>query len=183
MFKVKMNSRSIAYMALFVALQVVLEFVFKIIPGQPQGGSITLSLLPIFLAAYLMGPGYGLIVGVVSAAIQFVLGIALYYGPWSVMLDYVVPLSIIAVAPLFKSIPFGNGKEFHIGIIIGMILKYISHVLSGALLFGMYAPEGMNPWVYSLGYNAFYNIGTCIVTLVVFTMIYPRLKNAIKFQK
>ena len=69
MFKVKLDTRAVAYMALFVAMQVVLEAVFKIIPGQPQGGSITLSLLPIFLGAYLMGPGYGIIIGITSSFI------------------------------------------------------------------------------------------------------------------
>ena len=60
-------------------------------------------------------------------------------------------------------------------------MKYFIHVLSGALLFASYAPKGMNPWVYSLGYNAIYNIGTLILSYVVFALVYPRVKNSIKF--
>ncbi len=182
MFKVKLDTKAISYMALFVAMQVVLEFVCKIIPGQPQGGSITLSLIPIFLGAYLMGAGYGLIIGVASALIQFVLGLAQYWGPWSMLLDYVVPLTIIAIAPCFKNIKLKNG-EIYIGIVIGMILKYGSHVLSGAWLFASYAPKNMNPWVYSLGYNLIYNFWTLVITYIAFSIIYPRVKNAIAFKR
>ena len=47
MNKKTLSTRAIAYVALFIAMQLVLEVLFKVIPGQPQGGSITLSLLPI----------------------------------------------------------------------------------------------------------------------------------------
>ena len=50
----KITTKTIAYMAMFMALQVVLELAFKVVPGQPQGGSITLSLVPILLASYLL---------------------------------------------------------------------------------------------------------------------------------
>ncbi len=180
MFKVKLNTKAISYMALFVAMHIVLEYIFKIIPGQPQGGNITLALLPIFLSAYLMGPGYGIIVGLVCSAVQFALGLAVFYGPWSVLLDYVLPLAVLGLAPLFKSIKLKNG-ELYTGIFVCMVLKYFIHVLSGAWLFGQYAPKGMNPWVYSLGYNAIYNVGTLILTYVVFVIVYPRVKNSIKF--
>lgn len=180
MFKVKLNTKALSYMALFVAMHIVLEYLFKIIPAQPEGGSITLSLLPIFLCAYLMGPGYGIIVGLVCAAVQFALGLAVFYGPWSVLLDYVLPLAVLGLAPLFHSIALKKGT-FYTGIVVSMVMKYFIHVLSGALLFASYAPKGMNPWVYSLGYNAIYNIGTLILSYVVFALVYPRVKNSIKF--
>ncbi|MBO6047458.1 MAG: energy-coupled thiamine transporter ThiT [Erysipelotrichaceae bacterium] len=182
MFKVKLDTRAVAYIALFVAMQIVLEALFKVIPGQPQGGAITLSLLPIFLGAYLMGPEYGLIIGLTSSLLMFVLGLAQYWGPWSLLLDYVLPVTVCGVAGFFPHIKAGK-FEFPIGIVIAMILKYGSHVLSGAWLFAEYAPEGMNPWIYSLAYNFFYNFWTMVVTIIVFMLIYPRLKKAIIFIK
>jgi thiamine transporter len=44
------------------------------------------------------------------------------------------------------------------------VLRYLASVLSGGILWGTYAPEGMNPWVYSLGYNAGYMIPNAILT-------------------
>ena len=179
MNKKTLSTRAIAYVALFIAMQLVLEVLFKVIPGQPQGGSITLSLLPIVLASYLMGAQYGIIVGVGATAMQFVLGLALYYGPWSVVLDYLVPLSALGIAGFIPN--FKSGKtEVYTGIFVGMILKFISHLLSGAVLFASYAPKNMNPWVYSFLYNIGYNVGTLILTYVVFALIYPKLQKAFK---
>lgn len=179
MNKKKLSTRAIAYVALFIAMQLVSEVVFKVIPGQPEGGSITLSLLPIVLAAYLMGAEYGVIVGAGATVMQFVLGMALYYGPWSVLLDYLLPLTVIAIAPLIPNLKLGK-YTVYTGIFVGMILKFISHLLSGAVLFVSYAPKGMNPWVYSFLYNIGYCVGTLVLTYVVFALIYPKLKKAFK---
>lgn len=175
----KLNTKTMAYMAMFMALQVILEMVFQIIPGQPQGGSITLSLLPILLASYLLGSTYGFIVGACSCILHFAFGLASYWGPWSVLLDYFIPLAIIGLADLFKNIKIKN-HTVYTGIIVVMILKFISHYLSGAWLFAEYAPEGMNPWWYSFGYNMAYCLPTLIISYIAFVIIYPRLKNTIK---
>ena len=179
MNKKTLFTRAIAYVALFIAMQLVLEALFKVVPGQPEGGSITLSLLPIVLASYLMGAQYGIIVGVGATAMQFVLGLASYYGPWSVVLDYLVPLSALGIAGFIPNFKLGK-TEVYTGIFVGMILKFISHLLSGAVLFVSYAPKNMNPWVYSFLYNIGYNVGTLVLTYVVFALIYPKLKKAFK---
>ena len=44
--------------------------------------------------------------------------------------------------------------------------------------FASYAPEGMNPIVYSLGYNAIYVAPTLILCMIVVPLLYSRLKNA-----
>ena len=59
-----------------------------------------------------------------------------------------------------------------------MFLKYLSHFASGAFLFASYAPEGMNPIVYSLRYNAIYVAPTLILCMIVVPLLYSRLKNA-----
>lgn len=179
LFEVKLNNKSIAYMSMFIALQIVLEMIFKIIPSQPQGGNISMDLLPIILASYLMGCGYGLIIGFVSCLLHFVLGLAVFYGPWSVLLDYLIPLSIVGISSLFKNIKLGN-IQVYTGIIITMILKFISHYLSGAWLFGEYAPETMSPWIYSFGYNIVYCLPTLIICYIGFVAIYPRIKKSWK---
>lgn len=178
MFKVKFTAKNMAYMAMFVALQVVLQFAFSLIPGQPQGGSITLDLLPIILASYLMGTGYGLFVGVAACILQFVLGMATYiYGPWSILLDYVIPVVIVGLSQAFGNIVVKK-HTIYTGIIVTMILKFLSHYLSGAWLFAEYA-QG-NPWIYSFGYNIAYCLPTLIITYIAFILVYPRLKNIFK---
>ena len=58
------------------------------------------------------------------------------------------------------------------------------HVVSGAIFFADYAPEGMSPLVYSLGYNGTYVLGEMVLTLIlalilVNTPIYSNFKKAL----
>lgn len=177
-FEVKLNSKTMSYMAMFTALHIILQVMFNVIPGQPQGGNISLDLLPILLVSYIMGAGYGLLVGVMATCLQFALGIAHFYGPWSVVLDYLVPVAIVGGASLFKNIHI---KSFTIytGILVTMILKFVSHFISGVWLFAEYVPEGMNGFVYSFGYNIVYCLPTLILCYIAFVIIYPRIQRAI----
>ena len=43
------------------------------------------------------------------------------------------------------------------------LIRFVSSFLSGVLLWGSYAPEGMNVWVYSLAYNASYMLPNAIL--------------------
>lgn len=95
------------------------------------------------------------------------------------MLDYLVPLSALGIAGFIPNFKLGK-TEVYTGIFVGMILKFISHLLSGAVVFVSYVPKNMNPWVYSFLYNIGYNVGTLILTYVVFALIYPKLKKAFK---
>lgn len=171
-----LSVKMMSYIAMFMALQIVLELAFKIIPGQPQGGSITLALLPILFASYILGVRAGLMVGIGSCVLQFVLGMAVYFGPWSVALDYLIPLAVMGIAVVFKNIKIGK-YTFYTGIVVTMILKFVSHYFSGAWLFAEYAPEGMNPWIYSIGYNIIYCLPTLIISYIAFIAIYPRLQK------
>lgn len=179
LFQVKLDVVSMVYLAMFVALTVVLSFVNQFLPEMPQGGTVSIDIIAIFVCAYLMGAGYGVICGVATAILQFALGMASFYGPWSVLLDYVLPLAVCGVAPLLKNIKLGD-FELYAGVILAMFLKFLSHFASGAFLFASYAAEGMNPIIYSILYNAPYNLATLVVCLIVMPLIFPKIKNAAK---
>ena len=77
------------------------------------------------LCSYLMGASYGLIVSLVCVGLHFVLGLATFYGPLSVIFDYLLPMAIVGIVGLIPLIKI-NQIEIPIGIIIVMILKKIS---------------------------------------------------------
>ena len=79
LFEVDLNVKTMVQLAMFMALTIVLGYVNKIIPEMPQGGTISIDIIAIFLCAYLMGTGYGVICGVGVAILQFALGIASYW--------------------------------------------------------------------------------------------------------
>lgn len=173
LFEVKMSVLSLVQIAMFMALTIVLSYLNKFLPEMPQGGTISIDIVAIFLCAYFMGAGYGVICGVGVAILQFVFGMARFYGPWSVLLDYVLPLAVCGLAPLIKTTNVHDIPVFW-GVIFSMILKFVSHYLSGAWLFAEYA-EG-NPWIYSFWYNLYYNLGTLVLCMVIVPILYKRLK-------
>lgn len=167
----KLNTKVMTLMAMFAAMQIVLEFLTKFTPSMPQGGNVAFSLVAIFLCSYLLGPLYGAAVGIVCCGLHFALGLATFYGPASVAFDYVIPMALCGLAAAFPSV-----KHFPVGIVIVMVLKTISHLLSGWYAF-------KTPLAGNLSYNLPYNIGTLIACLVLFMILYPRLKKVLKIKK
>ncbi len=164
----KLDTRHITYMALFAAMQLVLELLTQFTPSMPQGGNVAFSLVALFLCSYLMGPTYGLIVSLVCCGLHFVLGFAQFYGPLSVIFDYIVPLGVCGLASVVPNI-----KKFPLGIVIAMIVKTISHLISGYAAFN-------TPLAGNLAYNLPYNIATLIACVILFMLIYPRLEKVMK---
>ncbi|RHM59205.1 ECF transporter S component [Erysipelatoclostridium sp. AM42-17] len=168
----ELSTRTMTYMAIFAALQIVLEYCTKIYE-MPKGGNIAFSLVPIFLCSYLMNWKYGVVVSLVSLGVQFALGLAVFYGPLSVIFDYIIPMVLVGMTGL---IPLAHYKQYEIpvGIIVMCVLKTISHLLAGWYAFA-------TPLKGNLTYNLPYNIGTLIVCFILFMILYPRLKKTVRF--
>ena len=56
----------------------------------------------------------------------------------------------------------------------------MSSVISGAVVFASYAPKGMNPWIYSMGYNASYMIPDMAINVIVIALFYTQIMKGIK---
>ena len=52
-------------------------------------------------------------------------------------------------------------------------------VVSGAVVFASYAPQGQNPWIYSMIYNASYMVPDGILNIVVLLFIYQGVKRGL----
>lgn len=169
-----------SYIAMFIALEVAMEFVNRAMPGMPFGGNISFSLIAIFLASYLLGVKGGIIVGVGSSIILFAVGIATFWGWWSVALDYLIPFGVCGLAAVIKNIRLKNGWELPIGIGFAMVLKFLSHYFSGVFLFYQNTPAGMSKYWYSFIYNLPYNLATLAVCFVLVMVLLPKLKKVVK---
>ena len=172
----KMNTQNtkikyMVYMAMFVAIQLVLEPMTKI-TEMPHGGNIAFSLIALFLASYLLGSIRGLITALVCLGAQFVLGLATYYGIASLFFDYVLPMALVGLCGIFPLWHF-KGMDIPWGMVIIMIIKTISHLLAGWFAF-------QTPLQGNLTYNIPYNLGTLVVCFVLFIVIYPRLNKVLK---
>lgn len=126
-----------------IALATVLSLVkvFQL----PYGGAITLcSMLPIMFYAYRYGAKWGCFAGFIYGVIQMLLGgniaaptTAILIG--IVIFDYLLAFTVLGFAGIFKSKIKNDAGAFTLGIVVAATLRYICHIISGAVFFGQYA--------------------------------------------
>ena len=157
--------------AVMAALSLILNFI--IVFKMPQGGSITLgAMVPIMIVALRHGAGWGILTGVLSGLLQFITtGQAAH--PLSILLDYLLAYGVLGIAGFFK----GSLSKIALGMTLTIFLRFVCHLLSGATIFASYAPEGQNPWLYSMGYNASYMIFEWIITTAITVLLYKYAKR------
>ncbi len=155
---------------------------------MPQGGSITLSMLPIVLIAFRWGLKGGLLTGLISGLLQLMTGGTIFH--WAqALLDYTLAYTLVGVAAITTFWLMNSLKKERkgsmiaaivIGTVIGGTLRFIIHFLGGIVFFGAYAPANQPVWLYSLVYNASYMIPSIILCSVVASILFttaPRLLN------
>ncbi len=170
--------RTMTYLALYAALAVVLKYVSQMVPilQMPQGGSIELEYVAIFIASYHLGWKKGIVTGLLTWLLGFMLGFNNWYlNPMQYALDYLIPVIVCGLASGLCPIKKWN---LYGGVTIAMILKYVSTVLSGVYY---WPPEdsvagSTAAWIYSLSYNAWYNLATLIVCIIVVPLLYNAIK-------
>lgn len=263
MFK---NTRMLAEAGIMVGLALALWY-FNV--GQlPQGGSISLQMLPLLVFALRWGAGPGIVVGMAYGFLHSLQDMFVIH-PLQYLLDYPIAFGLIGLAGLVKNlrvnrvvsillaiailvsgviifhytmvstaevktqiaqleqqllvaspdekpqleeelqdlkskaqffpvggyvvlassviaflaIGYGSWKRTYatpveLGALLGGAGRFLSHFLSGYVFFSQYAPEGMNPWVYSLIVNFLVVAPSTLLALVVILIIWPPLEKA-----
>lgn len=165
MTKNNFDTKVLAEMAIAIALATVLSYI-KIFT-MPYGGSVTLgSMVPILLIAFRRDYKVGVITGVIYGFVQMFLD-GWFYSPVGMFLDYPLAFGVLGLAGLFKKQPI-------IGVVVGMVGRFVSHFISGVVFFGMYAPEGMSPVLYSALYNGGYMLPEMVISAVLIYLLIQR---------
>ena len=174
----RLNVYALCQCGIFIALATILSFlpVYK----MPMGGSVTLaSMLPILFIGVKFGYKWGLGASTVYMIIQLmqalIEGNVFIYcvGAGAVIVcalfDYVVPFTILGLSAFAK--PKENGKLNIVKVCLtfGVIIfaRFVCHFITGVVIWGQWAPEGMGKFVYSLAYNGQYMLPELIITVVI----------------
>lgn len=156
---------------LCIALSFVLGYI-KLF-SMPQGGSVTAGeMIPIIIFALRHGSLPGIVVGALYGFVQMLFGGSIFH-PLQAILDYPVAFGVLGLAGLFSS-EFEKTKSIVPvikGASLGIVLRMIAHTLTGAIFFASYAPEGQNPWAYSIIYNASYLVVEFAITIVIIYLL------------
>lgn len=174
-----MTTKKLTTSALLIALATVLMWVSKLIPAPwLQGGSVTLaSMVPIVMVGIMFGTKWGLCASVAYAVIQMMFG---FYPPPTqnflsfvlvILLDYIFAFGVLGLSGFFLKITGGKKFSAPLSAFLVTTLRYVCHILSGILIWGVYAEEGQTVLAYSLIYNGTYMIPEIIITTVVTGLI------------
>lgn len=159
------KTRVIAEGAIMVALSVILKDILPPIIRLPQGGSVSAAgMVPLFWFSLRYGLRAGLEIGLVYGLVHMALS-GYVINPVQAILDYPLAYTALGLSGLFRKYPV-------VGVGVGILGRFICHFVSGILFFAIYAPEGMNPTLYSVIYNGSYlAIEFIISSLIIYILV------------
>ncbi len=166
--------RALTEGAVLLALSVVLNYLSGIIfASLPQGGSVTLAMFPLLLYVHRWGVGRGALVCFAYGTLDMLLGGGYAWGWQSILLDYLVAYTALAVGGFFK------GKAWGIfpAVALGCLGRFVVHHISGITMYRIIEPTGIeglewlgvftNPHIYSLAYNGAYMLPNVVIALAI----------------
>ena len=169
------TTKKLVFSAMGIALALVTSYLK--LWNMPMGGSVTLlSMLFISLIGYWFGAKYGIITGAAFGLLQFIIDPFMLSVP-QVLFDYPLAFGALGLSGFFRNYKYG----LRIGYIVSVLGRFVFSTLSGVIFFAAYAPEGMNPWVYSIVYQGSYLGAEAILTLMIISL--PPVMKALKIVK
>ncbi|MFW6409563.1 MAG: energy-coupled thiamine transporter ThiT [Halanaerobiales bacterium] len=169
--------RLIAEIGVAIALATVLNFMplWK----MPQGGSISLEMLPILLIALRWGGKPGLLAGITYGLVQLIANPYIIH-PVQLIMDYPLPYMMLGLAGFFNITKRNLPREINYFKVLMALLtaglgRFIIHILSGVVFFASYAPEGQNVWIYSIVYNGSYILPSLILCYFLIILLLKKL--------
>ncbi len=211
------KTKRITESAMLLAMAIVLELVSKaFIPEQLFGGQITIvSMLPVVLISYRHGMKWGFVAAFTYALLEMALGAKTvssaflpgFFGDGAMilnailmcLLDYVAAYTALALGGIFRHRIQKPGVALMAGSIVALGARYLTHILSGYILFSSWAvwyftqegfpqwgaklvsslsPEALG-WLYSIVYNGMYMLPEIILTAAV-SLVIAKIPNVVK---
>lgn len=138
---------------------------------MPNGGQISLDMVPILLLARLRGAAVGVLAGVAFGLLHMLQEPVLLH-PGQVLLDYPLAFGALGLAGLPRKGPAGDV----LGILLGVAARFTCHVASGVIFAHLFLPpDTVSPLQVSLAYNATYLVPSAAAALFLVPLLRRRL--------
>lgn len=169
----KYTVREIVESAVFIALAIVLDLHGLKIQIGSGGGSISFTMVPLFVLALRLNPlksfiSVGVIYGLITCLID---GWGFQYFPF----DYLLAYGSIFLISFFRNIILDNDTKFEglmfmiISIILCLIFRFVFHSISSMVLYEY-------SLIAAFAYNAPYVFISGAITLATMILLYKPLK-------
>ena len=166
-----MKIKLIAEIGLAVALTFLLDSLK--LWQMPQGGNISLSMLPVFFIAFKSGWRAGVLTGLTFGLLHLFQSTHIYH-PLQWLLDYPVAYGLLGFAGFLKPSKLLNISA---GIFLGVACRFIAHFCSGILfikLFLAHPPPNIPLYV------AVYNLSYLLPELLIMLLLVPVMLKILK---
>ena len=182
----RIETRVLVEIALTIALAAVLNALK--IWRMPNGGTISLNMLPLFVLAIRRGVGPAVIAGALYGVVDLMFDA--YVVNWAqFVLDYPLAYAMIGLAggahPAWRrAVAAGDTVRAMATValpwmIVGTFGRFAAHWYSGIVFFGSFAPAGTPVAVYSAVYNASYIIPSLVASAAAAMVVIPALERAV----
>lgn len=205
----KTRVEALTLSACMIAFSVAISAICAALPflNLPFGGGFTIaSMLPIIVIAYMYGTKWGLFTAFAYSVMQMLLGfntVSAFFLPgdsqmvwWRavlvVIIDYLIAYTVLGFGGVFRN-KFSTTKALLLGSVLAISLRYLAHIVSGAIFFGTWAEwfftqDGFYAWgetvlntfsgaslatVYSIIYNGLYMIPEIVITAIAAAAVSP----------
>ncbi|MBQ9980166.1 MAG: energy-coupled thiamine transporter ThiT [Oscillospiraceae bacterium] len=175
--KNKNHIRSLCECGVFIAAAIALSFAE--LDLWLQGGSISLTMIPIVIMAVRWGPVWGVVTGLVFGTLKCLIGGHMEWGFISVMLDYTLAYGAVGLAGVFKR----RERGAVCGVILGAFCRFIIHFISGVTIYAITMPTELygnmysNAAIYSVVYNGAYMLINCVIAVIILGILTKPLKK------
>lgn len=204
------NTKKLIISAMLIAIATVLSVIQPL--KLPFGGGITMaSMVPVILIAFLFGTRWGIFSALIYSLMQMLVGMDVVHAIfmpeegaavlWKAvticLCDYVIAYTVLGLGGIFKNKMKSPAAAVCIGSVFALTLRYITHIISGYIFYGVWAEHFFSQegfalgakmlemfsgntlaWIYSVIYNGMYMIPEILITAIVAPLIYKALASA-----
>ena len=173
------KTKTMVVCAMMVAMATILSIWPKFNGMWPNGGSITIcSMLPIILVSYLYGFRWGFMASGAFALIQIMSDLRGIAGMDAmttflvILIDYIIAFLVLGFGGIFRGKLGSSAKELCRGSVFAIGLRFLSHFISGYLLYSSYAEWFFTQEGFTLGNSIFASLGNGTPLFVLYSFMY-----------
>lgn len=178
----------IIFSAMVLSISTILSL-FQINVLWINGGNITFfSLVPLSILCYKYKRRYAFLACFCFSLIQFFLGMNTFKGLnlvsyfFGFLFDYVLAYSSLVFCSFFKGV-YKDEISFMLGCTISMILKFLSHFISGIFIWSSILTGNIGVIFYSFMYNVSYMLPESLMTVCGSYFVMKYLKKGDFFER
>lgn len=159
-------------MAMMAALALILSEIK--VYTMPQGGSVSLVMVPIALLAVRRGIIPGVLTGLTVGLLQLFFG-GYFVNIVQLVLDYPLAYAALGLVGIVRISHYTSKPKRNVAIwgalLAGVLIRFACHFTSGIVWFGDFAPEGMPVAWYSFVYNITYLLPEMVISGIVLSIV------------